>query len=216
MRTESRARREIRRRAGSALLVAGLVLLGPACASTRYGSFQITSEPEGAYVSDATTGKSYGETPTKAWWFGPLVGCASVEVRLEKRGFEPVRRPLQVCPRGNRDVAVANPEQLHVILTPLVPVAGAPPQQQQQQQTVVLGSPTGPQDRFGSIAVSSVPDGADVYVDGSFVGSAPVNLKLREGIYLVEVRKQGFSSFDRKIRVLGDSQVHLRAELAAR
>lgn len=61
--------------------------------------------------------------------------------------------------------------------------------------------------------IVSEPEHGEVYVDGAFVGNAPADLKLRDGTYTVEVRKEGYTPFRRELRVLGDSQVTLRAVL---
>jgi hypothetical protein len=62
------------------------------------------------------------------------------------------------------------------------------------------------------VAISSLPDGADIEVDGSFVGNTPSAVELTSGDHTVVVRKKGFTNWERRIKVSGGS-VSLRAEL---
>lgn len=65
----------------------------------------------------------------------------------------------------------------------------------------------------GKLSVGSVPDGADIEVDGSFVGNTPSDVQVTEGEHTVSVKKTGFKDWERKLRVSGGSSVHLNAEL---
>jgi PEGA domain len=65
----------------------------------------------------------------------------------------------------------------------------------------------------GKLAVTSVPDGADIEVDGSFVGNTPSDVQVTEGEHTVTLKKAGFKDWGRKLKVSGGSSVHLNAEL---
>jgi hypothetical protein len=65
----------------------------------------------------------------------------------------------------------------------------------------------------GKVVVGSVPDGADIEVDGSFVGNTPSDVQVAEGEHTVSVKKAGFKDWERKLKVSGGSSVHLSAEL---
>jgi|HubBroStandDraft_6_1064221.scaffolds.fasta_scaffold00150_11 hypothetical protein len=65
----------------------------------------------------------------------------------------------------------------------------------------------------GKLSIGSVPDGADIEVDGSFVGNTPSDLQVAEGDHTVTVKKAGFNDWERKLKVSGGSSVHLNAEL---
>jgi hypothetical protein len=62
------------------------------------------------------------------------------------------------------------------------------------------------------LQVTSSPDGADIEVDGKFVGHTPSALHLEPGEYTVAVTKNGYTSWERKVTVNGGS-VNLVAEL---
>jgi len=62
------------------------------------------------------------------------------------------------------------------------------------------------------LTVVSDPDGADVEVDGAFVGGAPLVIPTTVGDHVVHVTKKGFKPYDRKLHIAGGS-VRLVAEL---
>jgi hypothetical protein len=66
----------------------------------------------------------------------------------------------------------------------------------------------------GKITVNSLPDGADVYVDGSFVGNAPATLQLSAGKHTVKVSQDGYKAWSKELSVLAGSEVSLKASLA--
>ena len=65
----------------------------------------------------------------------------------------------------------------------------------------------------GSIVVTSTPDGAEVYVDGAFVGNAPATLKLAAVKHAVKVTLQGYKDWTKEITVLPSSDLKLNASL---
>jgi hypothetical protein len=65
----------------------------------------------------------------------------------------------------------------------------------------------------GKLSVASTPDGADIEVDGNFVGNTPSDVQVADGEHTVAVRKAGFKDWQRKLKISGGSSVHLNAEL---
>jgi hypothetical protein len=65
----------------------------------------------------------------------------------------------------------------------------------------------------GKLLVASTPDGAEIEVDGNFVGNAPSQLQLAEGDHTVALKKQGFKDWERHLKVTAGSDVHLDVEL---
>ena len=63
------------------------------------------------------------------------------------------------------------------------------------------------------LQIESEPNGADIEIDGSFVGNAPSDLQVNEGDHTVTVKKSGFKDWERKMKVSGGSSVHLNAQL---
>lgn len=65
----------------------------------------------------------------------------------------------------------------------------------------------------GIVSVTSNPEGADVSVDGSFVGNAPAVLKLSPGKHTVSVNESGFGKWTKDLLVMAGSSVKLNATL---
>jgi hypothetical protein len=62
------------------------------------------------------------------------------------------------------------------------------------------------------LAVSSTPGGADIEVDGSFMGSTPSSIELTPGEHSVIVRKSGYKPWERKLKLSGGN-ITLAADL---
>jgi hypothetical protein len=63
------------------------------------------------------------------------------------------------------------------------------------------------------VHLESDPLGADIEVDGSFVGHAPSDVQVTEGEHTVSGKKMGFKDWEPKLKVSAGSKVHLNAEL---
>lgn len=63
-----------------------------------------------------------------------------------------------------------------------------------------------------SLTVDSMPVGADIYVDGNFVGNTPSTVTVTTGNHEIVVKRQGFINWSRKLDVTGGN-IHLSAEL---
>ena len=62
--------------------------------------------------------------------------------------------------------------------------------------------------------ISSTPSGAEIEVDGSFVGNAPSSLGVAPGEHTIKLTKTGYTAWEKKIRT-SSGQVKLAAELQA-
>ena len=65
----------------------------------------------------------------------------------------------------------------------------------------------------GKLRVESDPSGADIEIDGSFVGNTPSDVQVAEGDHAVTVKKAGFQNWERKMKISGGSNVHINAGL---
>lgn len=70
-----------------------------------------------------------------------------------------------------------------------------------------------PASREGKIILTSVPDGADVYVDDSFVGNTPATLNLPAGKHAVKVSQSGYAAWTKEVSVFAGSEVNMKATL---
>jgi hypothetical protein len=65
-----------------------------------------------------------------------------------------------------------------------------------------------------SLAIDSTPSGADIEIDGGFVGNAPSTVSVKPGSHQISVKKKGFVTWTKTLNVTGGT-VHLNAELDA-
>ena len=71
-------------------------------------------------------------------------------------------------------------------------------------------TPVSPDQRAAAeLEVSSTPDGADIEIDGNFVGSTPSTLGVAAGPHQLSVKKAGFKPWERKITV---SSGHIKGD----
>ena len=68
-------------------------------------------------------------------------------------------------------------------------------------------------DSKGGVMVISTPEGADVFVDDSFVGNAPATLRLSAGKHTLKVSQSGYKAWTRDLEVMVGSDVQLKALL---
>ena len=64
------------------------------------------------------------------------------------------------------------------------------------------------------LSIVSVPAGADIEVDGGFVGNTPSSIEVTPGEHTVTVTKNGFKNWERKLKASGGN-VNLNVELEA-
>jgi serine protease Do len=129
---------------------------------------------------------------------GPLLNSAGevVGINTQKRFISGDGRPLQGI-----GFALSSSDLLSV-LSRFYPNVSKSPQSQ------VADSAGGK----GRVTISADVENADIYIDGSFVGSAPSTLTLLEGSHKVEV-KTSSGTWEREMRVIGDSDVKLKATI---
>ena len=63
-----------------------------------------------------------------------------------------------------------------------------------------------------SLVIDSSPPGADIEIDGAFVGNTPSTVPVAPGSHEITVKKKGFADWTRKLNVTGGS-IHLSADL---
>jgi hypothetical protein len=63
-----------------------------------------------------------------------------------------------------------------------------------------------------SLAIDSTPPGADIEIDGAFVGNTPSAVSVAPGSHQIAVKKKGFTDWTKTLNVTGGT-VHLNAAL---
>jgi PEGA domain len=65
----------------------------------------------------------------------------------------------------------------------------------------------------GILVAASNPDGAKIFVDGKLSGATNTNISLAPGTYDVEIKKDGFTSWKRRLTIKGELVVKVEALL---
>jgi hypothetical protein len=63
-----------------------------------------------------------------------------------------------------------------------------------------------------SLVIDSTPTGADVEIEGAFVGNTPSTVSIASGSHKIDVKKKGFTDWTKTLNVTGGT-IHLNAEL---
>ena len=63
-----------------------------------------------------------------------------------------------------------------------------------------------------TLNIDSTPPGADIEIDGAFVGNTPSTVSVAPGSHQIAVKKKGFTDWTKTLNVTGGS-IHLNAEL---
>jgi len=63
------------------------------------------------------------------------------------------------------------------------------------------------------LSISSIPDGAEIEVDGNFSGNTPSDLEVPGGQHTITVKKSGYKDWQRNMKVAAGSSIHLNAEM---
>lgn len=67
---------------------------------------------------------------------------------------------------------------------------------------------------LAEVSVASTPTGAEVYLDGNFVGNTPSTISVPGGEHVITVKNAGYKSWEKKIRTYG-GKVNVTATLEA-
>jgi TPR repeat protein len=81
------------------------------------------------------------------------------------------------------------------------------------QSTNPGGLPANEASKTGLVIVKANDEDCEVLVDGTFVGNSPAKLKLGEGSHVFEIKKAGFKSYWRELKVTAGSELSLRVVL---
>ena len=88
-----------------------------------------------------------------------------------------------------------------------------PPSSAPQPPAVANNAPPAMVANPARMHVESSPPGADIEIDGNFVGSTPSDVAAAEGDHTITVKKAGFKNWERKMKVSSGGSVNLNAEL---
>jgi hypothetical protein len=115
----------------------------------------------------------------------------------------------------NQSEAKATPAEAPAVDPPLAAAAAAEKPVGAASAAAPTSAPaaTPASSASAKLSVTSAPVGADIMVDGNFVGNTPSDVQIPEGEHTVVVKKSGFKDWERKMKISGGSNVHLNAEM---
>ncbi len=82
-------------------------------------------------------------------------------------------------------------------------------------QTVLGGQPQTSSIGMVSVSIKSEPEGAEITIDGKYVGSTPSSVYLKSGEHTIIVTKNGFRKWERFVRLEPGSTITINATLEA-
>lgn len=115
---------------------------------------------------------------------------------------------LQVLHRFYPDVVASKPQE-----TPEQEQGKSVAEEDSGTVETSSAAPPAVSDGVGTILISSVPDGAEIFVDEKFHGNTPATLRLPTGSHAIVLKFPGRPDWKRTLEVLKSSKVTLRATL---
>ena len=76
-----------------------------------------------------------------------------------------------------------------------------------------VAAPQQPTAAEATVIINSTPEGADITVDGKYVGNTPSTLRLGSGDHTVKIDKTGFATWQRSVSITGGSNLTLSPTL---
>lgn len=89
------------------------------------------------------------------------------------------------------------------------------PRQQvnEPQPNPIANPPSQPQSNAGAeLIITSIPDGAEISLDGDFIGSTPSTIAVPSGDHAITIKKSGYKDWERRIKI-SNGEVRISAEL---
>ena len=127
---------------------------------------------------------------------GPLINRAGFVVGVNTLGFAGAGTP-------GINFALSSTELAQVVHQRLGVTLGAKTDSAQHAEASVSGK----------ISISSTPAGADIEIDGVFLGNTPSDLAIAEGKRVVRITKKGYQPYERTLQVQSGGSQRIAAEL---
>jgi hypothetical protein len=116
-------------------------------------------------------------------------------------------------PKGTEITAYINGD------IPLDPKKFAPPAQINEPAAPTLPEakteqePSTTDSEFSSVTIKSVPDGAEISIDGKFAGFTPSTLRLKFGEYKISIKQAGYVLWERTMTLSAGGNITVDATL---
>lgn len=176
------------------------------------GDYKISAEAEGYYRLDETV--TVGEDPdqeysfelsklpgivtVEAWYADTQIEGAEVFIDQELVGVTPL--VIDEVPAGKRDLYVNHPRFRSAQTE--IDVIGL---RERQTETMQM------EPSWADVRVSTVPEGAEIFVENERLGETPKTVEVIEGTRTLLVRKKGFKSFETTLSVVAQEDLEVPA-----
>jgi hypothetical protein len=181
-------------------------------------SIDITSSPSGADVE--MDGSFVGNSPSNIG-----VSPGDHTISMKKNGYKIWERKIKVTSGNVNITAELEPEGKQPALR--AAIATTPQLEESKQKTEAAASQpplatipptsktvsTAIPENIGVVAITSDPPGAEVYVDDSPVGKAPVTMSLKAGQHYIRMFDKDCRNWSQLIMVVRGSELNLTAKL---
>jgi hypothetical protein len=179
-------------------------------------TFKLRDGQEIQIVSKLVTSLSYGEEAGHLYFIGiqytsPKGEKAGLLLQGDKHNYRAILQALQSVTNLPISVNETNrhniPLGLRTALDPAVDASAKGPALQESATQAA---------QYGNLVITSDPQDADVFIDGTFVGIAPATVDLVVGKHTIRVSHQGYADWSKEITVLLRSKLSLAATLDKR
>jgi hypothetical protein len=178
-------------------------------------TFKLKDAQEIQILSKLVTSLSYGQDANHLYFIGiqytsPKGEKAGLLLQADKNNYRAILQALQSVTNLPININESNRYNMPLGLrtTPSVtgdlPTGGKSAAQLASEAKAV---------EHGNLAITSDPQDADVFVDGTYVGITPANMDLVVGKHTVRVSHRGYLDWSREITVLLRSNLMLAATL---
>ena len=186
--------------------------------STTVGD-NTTTDINGEYSGRSSTSSSGADRPLYRVYENAVIeGNEMVYVTQERirwRWSKPahltVNGPVKYYVDGRKLHLLDDDEKEHVVEI-VEQIKKEPPAQAQTASTPAESAERPAAPGQAQLHVSSTPDGADIEIDGNYVGSTPSTVGVASGQHRISVKKTGFKPWEREISV-SSGQVNVNAAL---
>ena len=145
-------------------------------------------------------------------------------IGVKKHGYKTWEKKIRVS-SGTVNLSAELEPEVKAMSAEVTPTTTPEPEESKQrtgaasEHPVAPPSPTqkavnaGTPENSGTVSLASDPSGAEVYVDDSMVGKAPVTLNLKPGQHYVRMFAKDYRNWSQQIMVVPGSELMLTAKL---
>jgi len=133
---------------------------------------------------------------------------SSTDLLAVLRRFYPELTQPRMTARDNASERSAERQESSASTADVSPTLSAP------ADSHVIATQASISEGFGTLAITSEPDAAELYIDGKFLGNTPAMLKLPTGSHAIVLKCAGRNDYARTVEIPKSSKLTLKAVLS--